>query len=373
MKQSNVPAAARRQINAANREIKQLQEGKHPTQLQAAPHAAGTTTGGAPAAPPTVAIQQPPNFVSIGAAAPPGAMPFDPNAAAPAPASAEPPPGAQPVQPAEDFEAKYKVLQGKYSAETRRARDQINQLQQTVNTLQTRPAPPAPAPAPVAPTTDEQRFEAAGLTKAEVEEYGPELVKMIMRVAGNIAAPEIRRLADQQRQLSGQVTQSVAVAARTARELLWDALQTQVPDWELVNVSQEFLDWLNQVDIISGMTRQAGLMNAFEANDAMRVIGIFKTFKAEDERAHQLQRTRQVDPATLIAPGQPAQGATPAPPGDNGGRMIPEQEVREFFADVRRGRVKGKEREAREAEINLALVQGRIIPEHSDAHLLNSR
>lgn len=386
---SNVPAAVRKQIKAANREIQQLQEGKHATQAQptAAPQPGNP--------PPVVALQPVPNFATVGAEVPAGAVVIDPvtgrppaapapavvqvaaptpRPAAPAPAAASaPPPGAQPVPAAVDFEHKYRVLEGKYAAERRRDAQAISALQQQLSAVRAVPAAaPAPASAPVQ-LTDDQRFEAAGLTKAEVEEYGPELVKMIMRVAGNIAAPEIRRIAAEQQRLSGQVNVAVQSANKTARELLWDALADQVPDWELTNNSQEFLDWLGEVDIISGLTRRAGLMNAFEANDAMRVIGIFKVFKAEDERAQSTTRQPQVDPVTLIAPGQPAQSATPAPAGDQGGPMIPEQEVRTFYADVRRGRIKGQAKIDREAEINLALVQGRIIPEHSDAHLLNSR
>jgi hypothetical protein len=367
---SHVPQAARRQIKEANRLIaEQNARNSSPPAPVPAPQ---------PAAPVQIGIQQPPNFITIGAQVPNDAVPVDPAdgqlPVAAAPARAEPPVGAQPVGEDPTQSQQYRVLQGKYNAETRRAQEQINQLQTQVNTLiSQRPAAPAPAPAAPAPLTDEQRFEAAGLTRAEVEEYGPELVKMIMRVAGNIAAPQIRQIAEQQRQLSGQVQQSVQIATRSAREVLYETLADKVPDWELVNSSQEFLDWLGEVDIISGHPRRAGLMNAFENNDAMRVVGLFRMFKAEDERARSTARTPQVNPATLIAPGTPASGSSAPAPAGVESEIVTESEVRHHYHLVQTGKLKGKAKEMAEARINLALVQGRIKPDHSEAHILNSR
>lgn len=373
---SNVPAAARRQIKEANRLFDQ-QKGVAP------PPQALSPIPGAQPQPQQIHLQPVPDFPNVGAQ--PGAG-FVPQASQNQPATslnappvqqaphsaAEPPPGAQPV--GDNWEQKYKVIEGKYRAEQRRSREQIGQLQHTVNTLAAQRATPAPQPAPpAAPQTPEERAVSAGLTKKELEEYGPELVDMIMRVATNLTAPQIRALANEQQRLAGVVNTSAQGFQRSAREMLYEHLVDKVPDWEDVNKSDEFLDWLNEVDLFSGFSRKAGLMQAFEQNDAQRVTQMFKAFKAEDERARSTARTPLVDPVTLIAPGQPASGSSAPAPAGNGGELIHEQEIGDFFNAVRMGKIKGEAKKVREAQINLAIAQGRVIPTHSDRHIQNSR
>lgn len=362
---SNVPAAARRQIKEANRLFEQ-QKGVAPP-----PQALSPVPGVQPQ-PQQIHLQPVPDFPNIGAPPPADVVPDTP--AQPAVDSSSPPPGAQPVV-GEDFAQKYKVLEGKYRAEQRRSREQIGQLQNTVNTLVAqRAVPPAATPAQAAaPQTSEERAVSAGLTKKEVEEYGPELVDMIMRVATNLTAPQIRQLADEQRRLAGVVNTSAQSFQKSARDLLYDHLNDKVSDWETINNSEEFLDWLGEVDLFSGYSRKAGLMQAFENNDAQRVIQMFKAYKAEDERARSTARTPLVDPATLIAPGQPASGSSAPAPAGNSGEYIHEREIGEFFDAVRMGKIKGEAKKVREAQINLAVAQGRVIPTHSDRHIQNSR
>lgn len=389
---SNVPAAARRQVEAANAEVALLRAGQHPTQI-----------GGAAPAP---AGEPPPNLPNVGAQIPADARPVDltaprqpapisfqpdvprfqtpqqaprqPQAPAPQPNNA-PPPDAVGMQPV-DHEHRFKVLQGKYTAETRRNAQEIQQLREQnsllINRLAAGPAPTAaPAPPPVQLTL-EQRAANVGISKAEIAEYGPELIEMMIRTASNIAASQVAPLANSQRQLQGAVNQTVQNIQKTARELVYEALAAQINDWQTVNTSQEFLDWLDEHDIFSGQTRKAGLLRAFESNDATRVVGIFRAFLEEDERARSTARTPRVDPATLIAPGQPLGGGAPAPTDGNQSRRIwLESEVGDFWALVRKGvyRHKPDEKTAIEAEINRAAAEGRIRPTHNDAGISNAR
>lgn len=363
---SNLPPAARKQVREANQMIEAQKKGTAPPPVALTP---------VPGAQPAPALQPVTNFVSVGAPVPPDAVPVEPSAVAP-PASAEPPADATPM-PAPDPAAdhKYKVLQGKFNAETRRSAQRIRELETTVNNMAAqRVAAPVPSAAPPAsPQTTEERALALGISKHELHEYGPELVELVMRVSTNITAPEIRRLAAEQQRLQGAVSQTVQVAARTAREMVYESLENAIPNWEAVNDSQEFLDWLQELDIFSGGTRNAGLMRAFENNDATRVVGIFKAYLAEDERTRSTARTPSVDPATLIAPGTPAGGAPAPKGGDQSGKIWLESEVRDFYSLVRTRRIPAADRLRVEAEINLALVEGRIKPDHNDQNLTNAR
>lgn len=402
MPQSNAPAAVRRQIKEANRMQAAVQAGQDPF-VGAPPPAAS------PAPPPGTPIQPVPEFVVVGDDIPPGFVPVDltrgdPRVAqvraanastnpstpraqwAPAsqqgnpppsprqqPVAAVPPPGAQPVA---DVDQRYKVLQGKYNSETRRQASQIDELlaqnRQLMNMMnQRQAAPSAPVATPI-PQTTRERAIAAGFTEKEIEEYGEELVGIMIRTANNIAAPQLAQLKSDNARLASAVQNTVQTVTRSASDRFWEDLGELVSNYAEVNASQEWLDWLQQPDYISGGTRNSGLQNAFNAHDARRVAGIMKTFLAENERAPSTAES-YIDPATLIAPGQPG-ASTPAPAGDDGDNEIwTEDQVRSFYADVRRGRIKGEQKAFVEARINRALVEGRIKPDHNDAHLINSR
>lgn len=381
---SNAPAAVRRQAAESNRMANAIKAGQNPNP------------------PPAPAGEVPANIPNVGAPVPADARPVDLTRPAPVinlqpqtefqappppqptqvrqPAqNNEPPPDAQGMAPA-DNEHRFKVLQGKYTAETRRAAARINELERQNATLIDRmsaanPNPPPAAPAP-APLTLEQRAAQVGITKAEIAEYGPELIEMMIRTASNIANSRVAPVENSTRQLGAQVHQSLQTAQKTAREIVYEALATQIDNWEAVNSSQDFLDWLAGHDIFSGQTRGAGLMRAFEGNDATRVVGIFRAFLEEDERTRSTARTPRVDPATLIAPGQPLGGGAPAPTdGNQSKRIWLESEVGNFYSLVRQGvyRHNPDEKKAIEAEIHRANAEGRIRPTVNEAGLANAR
>lgn len=388
---SNVPAAVRRQVKEAARQQTAVQNGQDPF--------AGAPPPAAPAPVPQAGIQPMPNFAVVGAEIPPGFVPVDltrgdPRAAPPPapqppqtrwmpasqgnqppvqqPTAAVPPPGAQPV--VDDH--KYNVLRGKYNKEMARKDGQIEealaQNRELLRLLAQRSiAPAAPAPAAI-PQTPRERALAAGFSEKEIEEFGEDLVAMIVRTASNVAGPQLAALKQENARLASQVQNTVQSVTRNASDRFWEDLADLVPSHAAINASQEWLDWLQQPELFSGRPRNEGLQNAFNAHDARRVAGIMNAFVAEDARAP--TAGSHIDPATLVAPGQPA-ASTPAPAGGNNASVDiwTEDQVRSFYSDVRRGRIKGAEKARVEAEINKALVEGRIKPEHNDAYLINSR
>lgn len=393
MAQSNAPAAVRRQIREAARMQAAVQSGQDPFNGQPPPRANGPAPG--------AQIQPVPEFAIVGDPIPPGYQvvdltvpPGQPAAPAPQPngpqwqpastqmqpvaqpgVAAQPPAGAQPVADPQ-ADQRYRVLQGKYNSETEAMRRRIAALEIQNNTLITQraPAAPAAAPAPVAPQTPRERALAVGFTEKEIEEFGPELVEMMIRTANNIATPAINSLRAEQNRLAGTVQTTVQTARRTAEELFWDTLGDKVPNHQEINQRPEWIDWLQQIDVISGQPRNTGLQNAIQTNDALRVAAIMKAFLAEDERARTAAGQPRVDPATLVAPGTPA-SSTPAPAGNRiaSSEIITEAEVREHYARIRRGQLKGKAKDEADARINRALAEGRIKPDHNDAYLINSR
>lgn len=355
--QSNLPRAMRQQVKNANAQVQALASGQ-------------PVPGVAPAAAET---QPPPNLPNVGAPPPADAVPVAPAAAAApaAPASPGPAATAQPAAPVpNEFEQKYRVLQGKYNQEMREREKLIHEQNQLIQQLRT-PAQPAPA-APASPT---EMARSMGVTDKQIQDFGPDLVELIGNIALNTAQRTVAPVAQQMGQVSQVVGQTAQRVAASSQDHVWAALrQSFGPDAEIMNGSSEFLDWVNQNDIFSGLPRKTGLMSAFESGDATRVVAIFRAFKNEEDARRATAdpaRTPQIDPATLLAPGQ-ARGDGGAAPGNASGRIWSETEVRDFYSRVQRGRISPQEKASTEADLRAAIRDGRVRPDRTNSHLLNN-
>ena len=270
---------------------------------------------------------------------------------------------------------KFNVLQGKYNAETARLMGAAQALaaeNEAQRALLARPAAtPAATPRP------EERFDTSMVTAKEREEFGEELVEMMARIAKANSGAEVARLTKELNAMRGQVQETVQVGQQTRMEKVWQALDAQLPQWRILNDSQQFLDWLQIPDIMSGRPRQEGLNSAFNAGDSARVVGIFKRFAEEDALARPTSQEQQQPNAallnreTLVAPNRGG-SATVAPNGTNG-RIYSEQDIDDFYSRVQRGRISPEEKKATELDLQNAVREGRVVPRRDDRHLANSR
>ncbi|MFI5397598.1 MAG: hypothetical protein ACHQ9S_18835 [Candidatus Binatia bacterium] len=351
---SNVPRAARKQVAEANRLVAELNarpgEAPRDAQFQGQPRraewVAGTPQGQPPAGGPSPT---------------PG-----PNAA--------PVVAAPALDPLAVAEQRYNSLAGKYNAEISRAVGTIEALRAENQALLTRVGAPAPA---VASPTAAPSVDLSMVSPKEREEYGEELVQMMARIAKANGGSEVARLQAEINQLKGGVQQAQQTAARTLRERVWGQLRNEVPNWETINNAQQFLDWLEIPDIMSGVARRFGLTQAFETGDGTRVVGIFKRFIEEDSRARVTAdpnppRQAAVDPATLLAPGAP-RGTGGEAPNSASGKIWSEQEIDDFYSRARRKKINPEEQRATEEEIMAAVRDGRVVPRRDDRFLANAR
>jgi len=134
-------------------------------------------------------------------------------------------------------------------------------------------------------------------------------------------------------------------------------LGQQVSDWEALNVDQGFLAWLQQVDPVYGVPRQAALSNAYEVLDVTRVANIFKAYKqtlpqtpAPSKAKQELQRQ--------VAPTRTRSTTTPS---DNvNDKIFTNQDIEQFYNDWRRGFYDEQEAADMEKQIHTAIAEGRI-------------
>lgn len=278
----------------------------------------------------------------------------EPAPAAPEPQATQEPP-AQPQPQPDVWEHKYKTLQGLFNREVptlqTKVKDLESQLQEAVARLNKAAEAQAKPAEPEKPTADPK----------DVENFGSDLVEMVQRVAGSMlsraagdlqtkAASLEQRLAQLEQALKG-TTQTVAV---TAEQAFFDRLTKLVPDWESVNANQAFLAWLAEIDPILGQPRQVALDAAQQTLNADRAAAVFKAFTGAQPVAPKSNPLdKQVSPkgAASAAPVAPAQPV-----------IYTQQQVVDFYNAKRRGEFRGREKEAAqfEAEINLAIAEGRV-------------
>lgn len=293
------------------------------------------------------------------------------------PAGGETPPATPPVPvppapPADDWEQKYRTLQGKYDAEVPGLRSQVNGLQQVLANLEPRsPQQPAkPDPAPAAPTV--------GVPAKDIEEYGQELVDAVRRWARSEVQPLIDELRTKLDSL-GNNFQQVELSQRetvvhNAREVCKAALNADPklgPVWESLNREPAFVAWVKDVDPFSGQVRQPLLQGAFDAGQVDRVKAFFNAYLSEQTAT---QVPPQVPPHTPEQPGTgrptledfaaPGRGPVTPPPGGapTEKRTWTQPEIAAFYRDVNRGVYAGKDADKLriEQDIIAAATEGRI-------------
>lgn len=272
-------------------------------------------------------------------------------------------PPVEPVVPAvaqDAWEQKYNTLYGKYSAEVPRLYDHVKllttQLQsatQQIDELKKQTQ---------APATQQGQQQARLVTEEDEQAFGADLVDMIKRGARQEAQSMIStREAELMKQLQtmeqrlASLTQTQGVSLREQYDT---KLAQAVSDWRTIDADQRWLQWLSQIDPLTGVMRQALLDDAYQKMDVQRTAAIFNTFKSlVGIGANQVQQTqnrreleRQVAPQTSRADvSQQTQT-----------KFWSTSEIQRFYDDVRRRRYSEKEAARIESEINAAIAEGRI-------------
>ena len=282
---SNLPAAHRKQVKAANDLI---------AQLNAKPGEVPPAAAAAPADPNAPTLDLP----TVGTVAAPAAAAVQPGE------EAAPPPAAP--SEVEQANARYKALQGKYNKTEREMaelRGRLEASEQTTRALIEAGQRPAAPAAPAAPMKPEDQFRALGVTEQEIKDYGAELIDIVTRVSRNMTANDLTALRNEIAELKRGMGSVGTVVQQNAQQRVFDALGAAFGDkWVAVNNSDEFLAWLEQVDVFSGSRRLDGLTGAFQKADSARVVAIFRQYMEGNTSSAPTSRQPAVARETLVAP-----------------------------------------------------------------------
>lgn len=271
-------------------------------------------------------------------------------------AEARPPEPVQQAAPVDDqWERKYKSLQGIFNKEVPSLQGQVKdltaRLEQAVAQLDA-----------VRQTKPEEKPHKPEADPQDVETFGSDLVDMVQRVSlkalGQVAqrvdaefSKLSQRLTDVEKRLAG-TTQTVVM---TAEEKFFERLAQAVPEWEAINTNDRFIGWLQEVDPIYGVPRKVALDNARDQLDVTRVINIFRAFAgpATSAPAAPSPVDKQVSPRAGAGNSAPAQVTKP---------VFTQKQIADFYNDVARRKYVGREKDAAalEAEINAAIAEGRV-------------
>lgn len=285
----------------------------------------------------------------------------------PATPEGEPPAGAG--GPEESWEQRARSTQGRLEQALRSNQalsERVAQLEKTVATHQVRGEPQPkdpPPPQPVRLVTDQER-----------QDYGDEFLQVVGKRAKEEYAPEFEQLAARLRRLEGRVDGVGQVIEKTQTQDVYSVLASQVPNWQQVNRSAEFKQWVDQPDLYSGRKRVDLLKEAFTGHDAKRVVAFFKGFLTE--AAGPPSNPQGQPPSAPPLPGNGQASGKPsledfAAPG--GARSAPQNLppdkpvytsawIAKFTQDKLRGVYRGREADAEaiERDIYAAQHEGRI-------------
>ena len=281
---------------------------------------------------------------------------------------------AKPVQPApvvptptEDWEQKYRTLQGMMNSETGSLRTQISSLERVIAAIQ----PREPAPAAHTPATT-----VAEVPKEDVDTFGDDLVAASRRWARAEFAGTVKELQEEIRTLRGETAtiktsqqQSVQSSAQNHVMMNLDKDPLLGSTWRVTNTDPAFWrDWLGQPDPFSGQPRNELIRNAFAAGDFPRVAAFFRAYASEHTGSQQpVPIATQTTPVEgrptleeLAAPGQGTGHVQPGAPAEK--RIWSAQNITAFYRDVQRGVFQGRDADKLrlEQDIIAATREGRI-------------
>jgi hypothetical protein len=286
------------------------------------------------------------------------------------------PPETPPEPPREDTVDYWKQraltkegIDKKVAEENRQLRDDLNELRGAMATLTQIQGQAQPTPPPTEPEVPAQAQARSLLKPEEIADYGADLIDVMKRAAREAVQGEINKVKQENKQLREELGSFQQGMAQKARDDIYGTLLSEVPNWQEINTDKDFLQWLEERDLFSGQPRGALLQEAFEHNDAARVVAFFKGFlrerkTVEPDQTAPPQAQPSAQPAqtldTMVAPGKPRGGAASSQ-GDQK-RMWSQAQIHAFYQEVHHGKYRGKEKEQRaiEQDIIAATKEGRV-------------
>jgi len=234
------------------------------------------------------------------------------------------------------------TLQGKYNSEVPRLQRDLREVTEERDRLREQLEQARNEKA-----SQERKGDDSGISDERLErirqDFGEDFLEAVKLVAKQEIGPA-------QEDSSSRVQEDVQRLEQRLQEndqqRFWRDLSALCPQWETINRRQDWLQWLGEVDRLTGQTRQQLLDSAHQSLDAARVAEVFNAFVEQvDGARRQQQQSRQEELQSQVAPGK---SRNPEPASSR-----PRYTVEDYTAlqeEIRRGKWRGKEDEAKAKE-----------------------
>lgn len=264
------------------------------------------------------------------------------------------PPAPEPTaQPVEDWETKYRTLQGKYNAEVPAASRETATLRNENFELRSQLREVLGQVEQMRQMMSQQQQQKAAVTDESLkklqEDYGDNLAQVIQTQLSTIQnlQQELQHLKQGQQQVA-------QVAAQSREDMFWTEIGRLVPNWSQLNEDSRFLNWLNEPEGLSGYTRIQLLRQAQQNLDAERAARFFSAFEAaiapKSKKAEQL--------AEIASPSTASATSSEAP--TKGQQTFTKAYVTQFYNDAKLNKYSKEEYERIDRDITKAMFEGRI-------------
>lgn len=240
--------------------------------------------------------------------------------------------------PQEDsWEHRFKVLQGKYNSEVPRFASENKDLKNRLQLLEEQIDEMKNAKPPELLVKPE-----------EIEQYGEGLIDVARRVAREELASKDAVIS----KLQNEINSIKSVTTNVVSDNFFKSLTELVPDWEALNANDNFLKWLDEVDELTGETRQSLLSKAESQRDPVRAAKFFNMFK-KTSQSWAANSNTSLEQQIVPPVNQPSS----SPPSK---KIWTRGEISDFYDRVRRGSISDTDATAIEADITAATIEGRI-------------
>jgi hypothetical protein len=235
----------------------------------------------------------------------------------------------------DNYEQRYRVLQGKYNKETADMRQRLDTLERENAELRDQVAA---APQAATELTEEELLK-LGVTEEDVQAYGIGVFNALDKLAA-------QRVANALKPIQESMVQS-------DEDRFFDTLARMEPDAQRLSNDDMFLAWLDEGN---GVRRRI-IEEAYMIHDAPFVAQMFKEYKGElqsPDRSPQPSVSGQVYPARDAAIPPPE---SPKPKE----RTYTVAEVKEFYDNITKRRYSTEDARKLSAELSRAIREGRVI------------
>lgn len=255
----------------------------------------------------------------------------------------------------EDFEQKFKVLEGKYKAEVPRLTTEVKYLERELRdrdakilVLEQAVKETPKKEEPVADTPD---------LKGAMDVLGRELGEDVMGAIKALVAGNKQPVVDGG-DLKDRMSKVESDSAKLADNTFRQKLMELAPNWVTLNNDDGFLDWLETFNPLAGKSYGDVLDEAYAMKDADRAATIFNLYSQPEIPSADAETPKKETPN--IAPDKGSTGKTTKTTKTP--KIYTGAEVERFYQDVQKGIYKSKPEMMKkiEAEINLAAAERRI-------------